>query len=194
VIHRNISEMRGVLNRFVYQKGGWVLHMLRGVMGTERFWAGIREYYRRYRDSNASTDDFRLVMEQTSGLELSWFFDQWLRQPGVAKLTGTWDYDPVARRVTVELSQLQPGQPYRLPLEIGLTGAGRPMRVERVELTGASGQSAISVDSEPVTVLLDPNTWTLMDSDGGSNVYEETVETGDQRSLSGQPEVSPEAE
>ena len=70
--------MSGVLNRFVYQKGGWVLHMLRGQIGTEQFWAGIREYYRRYRERNASTDDFRLVMEQASGLELSWFFDQWL--------------------------------------------------------------------------------------------------------------------
>ena len=50
VIHRNIDDMRGVLNRFVYQKGGWVLHMLRGTIGTDAFWEGIREYYRRHRD------------------------------------------------------------------------------------------------------------------------------------------------
>jgi aminopeptidase N len=35
-------------------------------MGTERFWDGIREYYRRYQNQNASTDDLRLVMERTS--------------------------------------------------------------------------------------------------------------------------------
>ena len=44
VIHRNISDMNGVLNRLVYQKAGWVLHMLRGIVGTARFHDGIREY------------------------------------------------------------------------------------------------------------------------------------------------------
>ncbi len=44
IIHRNLSDMRRVLNQFVYQKGGWTLHMLRHNMGTERFWDGIREY------------------------------------------------------------------------------------------------------------------------------------------------------
>ena len=46
VIHDNLADMRKVLNRLVYQKGGWMLHMLRGQLGTETFWAGIREYYR----------------------------------------------------------------------------------------------------------------------------------------------------
>ena len=46
VIHRNLSDMSRVLNRLVYQKAGWVLHMLRGTIGTEKFWTGIREYYR----------------------------------------------------------------------------------------------------------------------------------------------------
>ena len=56
-----------VLNRLVYQKGGWVLHMLRGTIGTEKFWTGIRDtIYRRYRNRNASTADFRQVMEQAS--------------------------------------------------------------------------------------------------------------------------------
>ena len=58
-MHDNLSDMSKVLNQLVYQKGGWVLHMLRGVVGTDTFWAGIREYYRRYRDGNASTADFR---------------------------------------------------------------------------------------------------------------------------------------
>ena len=51
------SSWAGAPSRIVYQKGGWVLHMLRGQIGTEKFWDGIREYYRRYRDGNASTAD-----------------------------------------------------------------------------------------------------------------------------------------
>ena len=67
IIHRNLSDMRRVLNQFVYQKGGWTLHMLRYVVGTEISGTGIRDYYRRYQNQNASTDDFRRVMEAGLG-------------------------------------------------------------------------------------------------------------------------------
>ena len=122
VIHRNISDMSTVLNRLVYQKAGWVLHMLRAAMGTEKFWTGIREYYRRYRNLNASTDDFRQVMEQAAGTDLSWFFDQWLRRPGMPRLKGSWRYDPAARQIQIELAQAQTEPAFRLPIEIGITG------------------------------------------------------------------------
>jgi aminopeptidase N len=163
VIHRNLSDMTRVLNRFVYQKGGWVLHMLRGLVGTERFWEGIREYYRRYRDGNASTDDFRQVMERSSGQDLTWFFDQWLKRPGLVKLAGVWRYDAVAKQVSIELSQTQPGPPYRLPLDIGVTSVAGARRITRVELTGAAGRFTVPADSEPQSVELDPDTWVLME-------------------------------
>ena len=110
IIHRNLSDMRRVLNQFVYQKGGWTLHMLRYNMGTERFWDGIREYYRRYQNQNASTDDLRVVMERASGKDLRWFFDQWLTRSGVPALTGSWRYDAAAKQVVVELTAVADGR------------------------------------------------------------------------------------
>ena len=165
VIHRNLSDMRRVLNQFVYQKGGWTLHMLRYQLGTERFWDGIREYYRRYQNQNASTDDLRLVMEQASGKDLSWFFAQWLTRSGVPALAGSWHFDRAAKQLVVELTQTQSGEPYRLPLEVGISmpGAGAP-RVERLELTDRKGRFAFPVDSEPAEVTLDPDTWMLMET------------------------------
>ena len=161
VIHRNLSDMSRVLNRLVYQKGGWVLHMLRGVMGTERFWAGIRDYYTRYRDRNASTDDFRQVMERAAGAPLSWFFDQWLKRPGMPALRGSWRYDTTARQVQIELQQVQGGEPFRIPLEIAIRDAAGQSRVERVELAASTAQFAIAAAAEPGAVILDPNTWLL---------------------------------
>ncbi len=163
VIHRNLADMRTVLNRLVYQKAGWVLHMLRGVVGTDRFWAGIRAYYQRYRNTNASTDDFRQVMEHASGMELSWFFDQWLRRPGTVKLKGAWRYDSAAKQVRVTLLQTQPGAPYRLPLDIGLVDGTGQTRVERIEMKDASGKFDLAAEREPVSVVLDPGTWVLME-------------------------------
>ena len=166
VIHRNIDatgDIPGLLNRLVYQKGGWVLHMLRGVVGDETFRTALREYYRRYRNANASTEDFRQVMEQASGKPLEWFFDQWLKRPGVPEVTGVWRYAPDRKQIQLDLEQLQAAAPYRLPMEVGVVATGNgPMRIERIELTGAKGRFTISADSAPASLVLDPNTWVLL--------------------------------
>lgn len=163
VIHRNLADMSRVLNRLVYQKAGWVLHMLRGTIGTEAFWTGIREYYSRYRNRNASTDDFRQVMERAAGTSLSWFFDQWLRRPGMPSLKGTWGYDAAAGRLQIEIAQVQNGPAFRIPLEIAIAGAAGPPRLERVELTEGTGRFSFAADAEPASVMLDPGTWVLME-------------------------------
>jgi len=78
--------------RAIYNKGGWVLHMLRHVMGDEAFFAALREYGRRFAYSNASTEDFQKVcseiyrQQQNSCSEfycqqLDWFFQQWIYAP-----------------------------------------------------------------------------------------------------------------
>lgn len=162
IIHRNISDMSKVTNRLVYQKAAWVLHMLRGTVGTEKFWSGIREYYSRYRNQNASSDDFRLVMERTAGTSLTWFFDQWLTRPGMPSIKGGWRYDAAARQVQVDIAQVQDGMPFRLQFEIAIAGATGQPRLERFELTGKTGTFVFAADAEPSSVSLDPNTWVLV--------------------------------
>jgi aminopeptidase N len=167
VIHNNLSDMRRVLNQLVYQKGGWVLHMLRGVVGTEKFWTGIREYYRRYRDTNASSDDLRRVMEEASGVNLESFFQQWLKRPGSPSIEGGWSYNAGTKRIEIDLAQTQTGDAYRLPLEIGMTTAGgtaSAMRVEKVEFNQKQQRFEIATEQEPADVVLDPNTWILMEA------------------------------
>ena len=166
VVHNNLSDMKRVLapSTIVYQKGGWVLHMLRGQMGTEKFWTGIREYYRQYRDSNASSDDFRKVMEETSGQQLGWFFQQWLHRPASPALNGGWTYNAATKKVEIDLTQTQAGEAYRLPLEIGVQVEGAQMRVEKIELTQKQQRFEIAADKAPVAVTLDPNTWALMEA------------------------------
>ena len=164
VIRRNLADMRRVLDQLVYEKGGWTLHMLRDQVGTEAFWKGIREYYRRYRDANASTDEFRAVMEAVSGKDLEWFFRQWLHRGGIPRLAGSWRHDAAARTVELELEQTQPGEPFRLTVDIGLSAAGEPReRIHRVELTDRRGTFTVPCDAEPAAIVIDPNTWVLME-------------------------------
>jgi aminopeptidase N len=153
---------KGIPNQIVYQKGGWVLHVLRGQIGTDKFWAGIREYYRRYRDGNASTAEFRQVMEEVSGVDLGWFFQQWLYRAGSPVVEGGWKYNAATKKIEVELTQTQAGEAFRLPLEVAVKGS--QARIEKIEMTGKQQKFEIAADQEPASVELDPNTWMLVDS------------------------------
>ena len=166
IVHDNLSDMKQVTTGAgTYRKGAWTLHMLRGVVGDEAFWRGIREYYRLYRDKNASTADFRRVMEEASGRELGWFLDQWLTRGGMLKVGGSWRWDAAARVLRLDLEQLQAADPYRMPVEvaIGVAGEAEP-RTDRVELRERRQSFAIPLDREPRSVSLDPRDLVLMDA------------------------------
>jgi aminopeptidase N len=165
VTHSNLSDMGKVLNQIIYQKGSWTLHMLRAQIGTDAFWDGIEDYYRRYRDSNVSTDDFRRVMEEHGHVDLKWFFDQWLRRPGSPVVEGTWQYDATSRTVRLDLHQRQDGDAYRLPLEIGLrTGEDGREPIEKIDFNQKHQVFEIKSEERPSAVRLDPNTWLLMNA------------------------------
>ena len=62
-----------------YDKGAWVVHMLRGVLGHEAFYQGVEAYYNsEFQHGAADTEDFRDVFEAATGVELDWFFEEWI--------------------------------------------------------------------------------------------------------------------
>ena len=163
VVHLNLADMGDVLSGMQYQKGAWILHMLRWEIGTENFSAGLREYYRRYRDSTATTADLIQVMEEISGKELDWFFDQWLHRTPSPALVGSWDFDASTGQVVIELEQINPGDAYILDLEIGILQAGSTVpRIEVIRMTEKGQSFQLAVGGEPASVELDPNTWALI--------------------------------
>jgi aminopeptidase N len=166
VVHQNAKGTGPDLTQLQYAKGGWILHVLRGQVGTDNFWKGIQLYYRRFRDSNATTDDLRRAMEEASGQDLKWFFDQWLTRVDAPVIDGSWSYDATAKKIIVELAQTQPGQPYRMPMEVGVTAdsAGAVMQVGKIEMTRMTQRFEIPAEREPRDVALDPNVWMLMEA------------------------------
>ena len=163
VVHENLSDMAQVTTAMTYQKGSWVLHMLRQRMGDDRFWAGIRDYYARFRNANASTTDFRFAMERASGMDLAPFFQQWLYRGGIPRLEGTWQWDATSKQLVVLLTQSQPGEPFQLPVDIGISINGAKSRVEHADLGGRSGRFVFPLDQEPLSVELDPDGRLLFD-------------------------------
>ena len=150
-----------LLSPNAYQKGEWVLHMLRNEIGDDHFWSGIREYYRRFRDGNAMTEDFRDVMEEASGRDLDTFFHQWLYQPGQPDLAGSWSYDADSRQVNILIEQKQ-AQVFSFGLEIGILHASGERTIERVQVADANHTFKIDAEQAPRFVQLDPNTNLLL--------------------------------
>ncbi len=169
IVHDNLKDMKDVTSSQTYQKGSWVLHMLRGVMGTEKFWKGIRSYYEEYRDKNATTADFRRHMEKASGLDLSVFFDQWLYKPGTLKLKGDWEYDRAANTVRIRLDQVQnDGSVFEMPIQIALRYPSENAPVmEKLKIHKLSNEISIKVKGEPESIAIDPDHWVLMDFEFG---------------------------
>ena len=155
-----VKDLFKLLNRNNYQKGGWVLHMLRRVVGDEKFFAGVADYYRTYRDSNALTEDFRRVMELHSGRQLDWFFRQWIYEPGFPAYDAAWSWDEPQKRLRLRLRQTQAGAPFRMPLDVEFK-TGDAVRREVVETSGREQTFDFKLERRPQAVAVDPDEWVL---------------------------------
>ena len=167
IVHDNLTDMGKVTSIQTYQKGSWILHMLRGVVGTEVFWKGIQAYYKKYKDANATTFDFQFVMEQVSGKDLEAFFQQWLYRPGALKYKGTWQFSSKKKELTITLNQVQTdGSIFKMPLEIGVYSEEKQQQlIKKVELNEKSNTITFPLDFYPEKVILDPNFMVLMEAD-----------------------------
>ncbi|MGH7559137.1 MAG: M1 family metallopeptidase [Gemmatimonadota bacterium] len=157
-------EYESLLTTNNYQKGAWVLHMLRRQVGDPAFFAAIRGYYAALRDGNAWTADLERIVEDVSGQDLGWFFAQWLGRAGHPVLeAGATPSEDGSTRVVVR--QLQPGDPFRLDVEIELRWAGGSRR-ERVSLIGREAALLVTLPAPVEEVVIDPEAWLLFEAAG----------------------------
>ena len=160
IVHDNLSDMSQVTSGQTYQRGAWVLHMLRNLIGDEKFQEAIRNYYSRYMNSNATTDDFKHEMEVVSGLDLDMFFNQWLYQGGHIILDGSWKYDDKKKEIIIDIQQVQnDGYLFSFPIEFGIYEEGKVApTVEQRSVTKRKSSYSIPADLKPNKVVIDPRT------------------------------------
>ncbi len=119
-----VKDPMELLNANSYEKGGWVLHMLRMELGDDLFFEGIRSYYAEYQGNNSTTQQFQAMMEEVSGRELDDFFAQWVFGEGSPQLKATWTLQDSA--LTVNLRQTQAaGQRWNVMVELGVVIEGQ---------------------------------------------------------------------
>jgi len=145
-----------------YNKGSWVLHMLRRVLGDPVFFAALRQFYAQYGYSTATTEDFRDVCEAVSGRDLDAFFQQWIYGEYYPHYRSSWTSAPAegGHDVTLSLEQIQPWQLFNMPLDVKITTeAGEQAFVIQDSL--AAQTFTLHVDAAPTAVAVDPDDWVL---------------------------------
>ena len=157
-----ISSLMSLLNANGYQKGSWILHMLRRMTDDSVFHQIIRTYYETYKGKNADSKDFQVIAEKISGKSLESFFRQWLYQPGVPRVHIKWSYDPSTKNISFTISQLQKTGNFEFPLEILIQEdkSSMPKRYIKIikentsSFTFPSKSRPIRVEVDPLTSLL----------------------------------------
>ena len=167
-----------IFDRHLYEKGGAVLHMLRGELGDARFWRSIRTYVERNAQRNVETIDLIRAIEEATGRNLRGFFDQWVFRAGHPELEVRVAWDPKRKEATVTLDQKQTVDaehpPYRFDVDLGFLQAAPGELAKdagfaalpgerriRVAVERAHETITIPLDFEPKLVRFDPGAFLL---------------------------------
>ncbi|MGH9972262.1 MAG: M1 family aminopeptidase, partial [Pyrinomonadaceae bacterium] len=154
------EELPKLLNANNYQKGAWVLHMLRASLGDKSFFRGLRAYYRGHKNSTASSEDLRIALEKASGRDLRIFFNSWVYGAGHPLYEFSWHWNKERRAIEINLKQLQPESFFPNPLAIDiLTKQGKRRLILRPE--SKETVRDVRLTSAPVAVQLDPDNTVL---------------------------------
>ncbi len=158
VVDTTITNLMDLLSVNSYQKGAWVLHMLRRETGDENFIKGLQLYYSRFRNSNALSSDFQHVMEEVSGKDLNWFFKEWLYTPGQPdlKIAHKAMRDGGTTEITIEQEQKELFE-FNLELLIKDISGGRKVNVpvkDRMTKIRFSTKGDVEIIPDPDVNLL----------------------------------------
>ncbi len=154
------TNLMSMLNPNSYQKGGWILHMLRKKIGDENFWNGIKFYYETYKFKNASTDDFRKAMESVSNINLENFFHQWLGQSGHPILKTSWLYHQNKLQLIIDQTQ---ESNFKFSLDIELIYNDGTSEIKTIEVNNRYAPYEIETKGEVKKIHFDPNNWLLFE-------------------------------
>jgi aminopeptidase N len=152
------QDLMKLLNPNNYEKGAWVLHMLRQRIGDEAFFKGLRDYYNAHREANATTEDLRAALEKSSGKNLKEFFGRWVYGAGHPTYQLSWRSSErrAGASLTVELKQLQDGEAFLDPVPIEFTVTGQK-KIETIYPKSKLTRVSIRLDANPTSAEIDPN-------------------------------------
>jgi aminopeptidase N len=158
-IHDTETEkLLDLLNPNNYEKGGWVLHSLRGMLGDTVFFNGLRQFYVTKKSGLATSEDLRLAFEKASGRDLKEFFDRWVYKSGHPIYKVSWS-QAGANTIEVKLEQTQADDAFLMPVTLEIVTAKGS---NEVKITPTGKQSSLRIKSaKPSRIVVDPDEFIL---------------------------------
>lgn len=160
------NPVNNLFGKMIYNKGAWVLHMLRKEVGDSIFFKILRAYYSTYKYKNASTKDFKNICEKISKRDLSFFFDQWIyKGEGIIQAEFNWNIKTIDEgyKIIFEIKQLQNGYDiYKFPLDLKLFFEnGDEPELKNLYVQSRDSKFEFITKNKPVSLELDPDKWLL---------------------------------
>ena len=157
-----------LFSQTVYEKGAWVLHMLRWEVGDSTFFKILREYFETYKYKSASVNDFQNICEELSGKDLNKFFEQWIYEGNdQIKSDLEWQIKSEGKNditVKIDYKQLQSRyKEFHFPLEIQFSDKNGKKENARFFINDKEGSFTHKLSFEPETITADPDSWLLAD-------------------------------
>jgi tetratricopeptide (TPR) repeat protein len=149
----------------VTDKGAMILHMLRWVIGDEKYDRTMRTFFTKYAGKSASLDDFRAIAEQNYGDKLTWFFSQWLDSTGAPEFRTKYAIYRLGNnkgfRVVGQISQDL--DLFRMPVQLKIDTNGKSEE-KRVEVVGTNSPFTVETFGKPRHIVVDPDNRVLKNS------------------------------
>lgn len=152
-----------VFSGIVYNKGAYVLHLLRGVVGDEVFFDILKTYLTRYQNKNASTVDFINICKEKSPYDFDTFFNQWLYQEGFPIYNYSFYQNPRDMEITFTIRQTQVAavnQVFKMPIQLYLDLEFRDTIIT-IENNDYYEEHTFKINQKLNDIILDPNHWLL---------------------------------
>ena len=128
LVRFHYNDKEDVFDLVSYQKGGRILNMLRTYLGDAAFFKGLKIYLTNNAFKAGEAQQLRLALEEASGLDLNWYFNQWYYGAGNPDLSISYKWDGAAKTETVYLQQTQDGKPFTLPFAVDIYAGGKKVR------------------------------------------------------------------
>jgi aminopeptidase N len=147
-------DSQDVFDGVTYQKGGRILNMLRHHLGNDAFYKGLNIYLTTNAFKSAEAQQLRLAMEEASGLDLNWFFNQWYYGAGHPELNISYSWDESSKKQSIYLQQTQSGQIFTFPFAVDIYVAGKKER-HQVWMRSKADTLTFTLPSRPDLVNVD---------------------------------------
>ena len=161
IVERTYNVPVDIFDRHLYDKAGVVLHMLRRELGDGPFYRAIKHYVQQHKGRNVATGDLKRAIEEATGRNMDWFFDQRVYSPGHPDLKATYSWDDKTKTATIGVKQSQTGdgipEVFRASVDIAfVVGDGATRHVERVKLNAREHTFLFALPAKPKMVQFDP--------------------------------------